>query len=68
MPHLKSVTGFHGKFSNPAYISIYEFNSREEMKDALTSSESGAAKEGADLLVGALAKSFRYNTYSKVYP
>ncbi len=68
MPHLKRVRRFYSKRANPSFITIYEFETPDDLKRALSSSESKAAGEDADTVVGKLVRSFSYSTYSQIYP
>ncbi len=68
LPHLKSVSRFYSKNSNPKFLTIYEFDSFEDLEKSLSSPESKAAREDSTKQVGILVKPFTFNTYSQIYP
>jgi uncharacterized protein (TIGR02118 family) len=68
LPRLKSVKRFYSKRGEPQYLTIYEFDSFDDLKKALSSEESKAAGADADAQVGVLIKSSKYGTYSQIFP
>jgi antibiotic biosynthesis monooxygenase (ABM) superfamily enzyme len=68
LPMVRSIRRFHSKRSNPQFLTIYEFDSMDDLKKFLSSDEAKSAGADADKQIGALAKSFSYNSYSQIYP
>ncbi len=68
LPGLKNVRRFYSKRSDPQFVTIYEFESYDDLKKALASDESKSAGSDADSQVGVLIKSSKYGFYSQVYP
>ena len=68
MPFVKSIRRFYSKRGNPQFITLYEFDSFDDLKKSTASEEAQQAKLDADSQVGQLVKTFVYNSYSQIYP
>lgn len=68
LPGLKNVRRFYSKKSDPQFLTIYEFESFDDLKKALSSEESKSAGADADSQVGILIKSSKYGLYDQIFP
>jgi antibiotic biosynthesis monooxygenase (ABM) superfamily enzyme len=68
LPGLKNVRRFYSKRAEPQFLAIYEFDSFDDLKRAITSEESKAAGADHDAQVGVLIKSSKYGLYNQIFP
>ncbi|MGI0079139.1 MAG: hypothetical protein ACRECH_05905 [Nitrososphaerales archaeon] len=68
LPFLKSVRRYFSKKSSPQFLTIYEYESYEDLEKSLASLESKAAREDSTKQVGLLVKHFVFSTYSQIFP
>jgi uncharacterized protein (TIGR02118 family) len=68
LPGVRNVRRFYSSKSDPQFVTIYGFDSFDDLKRALSSEESKAAGRDADAQAGVLIKSSKYSIYNEVYP
>jgi antibiotic biosynthesis monooxygenase (ABM) superfamily enzyme len=68
LPGLKIVRRYYSKRSDPQFMTIYEFESFNDLEKALSSEEAKAAVADSDPQVGLLIKSQRVGTYNQIFP
>ncbi len=68
IPLVKSIRRFYSKRGDPHFITLFEYDSFDELKKSVASEESRVAGEDANKETGNLVKSFTYAVYSQIYP